>query len=245
MAGSHVVRYVRTPAEPALAGGDFAREASLAVTMDKVNVLLQGALALELRLALNLWALEQLHLGPVLLGGHLPSRVRAFVLHHLHLLLVNVLFAVLAVVDPKTDQGVEDLPTLVTGELVTEASLLVQLQLCHGVVHLSTSATVKRVGRHTLDIVDPLSSLSTMDTLLLRSSFQLCHLIRSFELGIDYVAILEMVGQDLHTREHVVAIGARILHHFFSPWSVGLDSTSFPDRPGRKEMVGQDLHTRE
>ena len=73
------------------------------VAMNQLNVMLQTALVLHLDLAVTLWALEQLHLGPVLLGGHLPSRIRTFVLHHLHLLLVNVLFAALAVVDPKTD----------------------------------------------------------------------------------------------------------------------------------------------
>ena len=70
------------------------------VAMNQLNVVLQTALVLHLDLAVTLWALEQLHLGPVLLGGHLPSRVRTFVLQHLHLLHVNVLFAVLAVVDP-------------------------------------------------------------------------------------------------------------------------------------------------
>ena len=110
--------------------------------MSKLNVMLQSALVLHLDLAVTLWALEQLHLGPVLLDGHFPSRIRAFVLHHLHFLLFNVLFAVLTVVDPKTDQGEEDLSTLVTGKLVPETSLLVQLQLCHGEVCLQNGAQI-------------------------------------------------------------------------------------------------------
>ena len=118
----HVVGDVRAPAEPgdfkdihsvkivlnspAVAGGNFARKA-LALAMDKVNVLLQGALALELGLAVNLWALEHLH--PRLLGfglfllAQFPRGVRrVFILHHLNLP-VSVLLAVLACVNPEAD----------------------------------------------------------------------------------------------------------------------------------------------
>ena len=122
---SHVVGDVRAPAEPgefkdihsvkivlsspAIAGRNFAREA-LALAMDKVNVLLQGALVLELGLAVNFWALEHLRrkLPPglgfaLVLLAQLPSGVRrVFILHHLNLP-VSVLLAVLACVNPEAD----------------------------------------------------------------------------------------------------------------------------------------------
>ena len=64
--------------------GGFALQLGLAVTlwaldclvaMDSSDVLLQANLALHLGLAVTLRALEQLHLWPHLLGGDIPSGI--------------------------------------------------------------------------------------------------------------------------------------------------------------------------
>ena len=82
--------------------------------MNELDVLLQGAPALQLGLAALLRTLHQLPSWAAFLRlGYLPLRVGVLTLHHPHLHLL-LLFAVLALVDVEADHGEEDLSTWLT-----------------------------------------------------------------------------------------------------------------------------------